>query len=232
MPSISKNISDTSHTVIFDIDGTLLRLQNGTGFKAFNLAFEEVFQKPCPKLTMDVFNGATDRFALEYYLSKIGILTLDIIKHSTFYNIYARNLEINLDLKPPTICPGVLDTVKKLAEHPNITLGIITGNCQECANIKLRSVGMHRFFNYGTYGDWETDRKKIVEQFIIKFKPSIVTLVGDSASDIIASRANNIFVLVTATGWTNIQQLSILEPDLLVKTLEDHRVLRRLLLPV
>src|SRR5689334_10082778 len=56
------------------------------------------------------------------------------------------------------ILPGVPEVLRALARHPDILLGLGTGNLEEGARIKLARADLMKFFHFGGYGSDSEDR--------------------------------------------------------------------------
>ena len=71
------------------------------------------------------------------------------------HSSYLRILEDVMARPEPRRCsmPGVDDLLELLAERKDVTLGLLTGNLEAGARIKLEPFGLKRFSEGWTYGD-------------------------------------------------------------------------------
>jgi len=89
-------------------------------------------------------------------------------------------------------------------------LALLTGNWERGAGIKLGSVGLRRFFAFGSFGDGQTDRRDLppvalaraAEHCGREFGPEETWIVGDSLLDVDCARAHGIPCFAVATGRT------------------------------
>src|SRR5262245_53329884 len=211
--------------VLFDIDGTLIRT-GGAGVKAFAKVFDHLFQAAdgFEKLK---FAGRTDVSLVREFFGFHGIpATEDNFKR--FFENYVFWLDHILRETKGGVCPGVRDLIHgcKRLERPPI-LGLLTGNIQLGAEIKLRHYGLWDEFETGAFADDHEDRAQIAAiakrrgARILgkKLKGEQVLVVGDTPLDIACARATNAKVLAVATGGSTIDQLKEHRPDFLIPDL-------------
>ncbi|MBU0678775.1 MAG: HAD family hydrolase [Verrucomicrobia bacterium] len=197
--------------VLFDIDGTLVNMC-GAGREAFARALKSVFGTD-EGLENISFSGATDLIVLESILKQQGVkLTRD--KEEQFWRELASHLEQTAQEKEPIIYPGVRELLHTLGAREDVILGLVTGNIEECARIKLERFGLHNHFVLGAFGHEHADRAEIAilarQRALLKLngEPRASYLIGDTPSDIHAARAIGAKSIAVATGTYS-------EPDLL-----------------
>ncbi|HMO51386.1 MAG TPA: HAD hydrolase-like protein [Kiritimatiellia bacterium] len=191
--------------VLFDIDGTLLDL-HGAGRKAFAQALEQVFGW-CDELAYIVFAGATDLDVLEQIFRRHQ-RTLTARDAEQFFDALPRHLEITAEAAEITVYPGVSGLVDELARHPGVTIGLVTGNIERCARIKLERAGLHQHFELGAFGHEHGDRRVIAELAIARCAATLPPgtafrkkfLIGDTPSDIRAAHHIGAVSIAVATG--------------------------------
>jgi len=113
------------------------------------------------------------------------------------------------------LLPGVLELLESLADRPDVTLGLLTGNWEAGARIKLSRFGLNRFFPFGAFGSDATDRddlppvalERAAEHTGQAFRPEEALIIGDSVHDVGCARAHGIPVLAVATGRTAAKEL-------------------------
>ena len=197
---------DAVVTVLFDIDGTLIRT-GGAGMTAITQTMNEMFQlESVGKVPV---HGRTDQ----------GILTdlfaaheLSFDEHrDAFSRRYWELLPSALASGPGKLLPGVMDLLVRLAAEPEVELGILTGNAQRAAEIKLEYFGLEKFFSFGGYGDCHASRNDVATlaqqaaQNTIgdAFDPSRLWVVGDTVNDVVCARWISAKVVAVETGGSD-----------------------------
>ncbi len=218
--------------VLFDIDGTILKVQDGLS--------KSIFQK--------VFCNFFDREQLPLDFDFAGLTDLEILyRLSVLYNVDFSLVEANLDsiwmsilsefkekckLKEILLCPYVREFIEKLSKYENVVLGLLTGNFKESAYYKLQLVDLDRYFPFGAFGNESINRSKLHKIAIARanehFSKQIFNIentfvIGDSIADIISAKENGIKVIAVATGTTNANVLDELEPNLVVKDFNEWK---------
>jgi phosphoglycolate phosphatase-like HAD superfamily hydrolase len=154
------------------------------------------------------------------------------------FNDFASELEIMLlNGKKPVIHQGILELLQKLHEADEIFLGLVTGNTQSGARIKLKIAGLYDFFGVGGYGDDAKNRNELPplavrraeELYHREFDSADTWIIGDSIYDIRCARANDLRCLAVSTGLTGYEQLHEEKPDFLFENLADSGQIVKLL---
>lgn len=216
--------------VLFDIDGTLIRT-NAAGVKAFARAFttEFGFADGTEKLK---FSGRTDTSLVREYFSHHDI-TPDAGHFRRFFDCYVFWLDHILKQSKGRVIPGVrgfIAAVKKLPEPPLI--GLLTGNIQLGAEIKLRHFNLWDEFQTGAFADDHEERGHIAMaakerggKFLKrKLRGEEVLVIGDTPLDIRCGRAIGAKVLAVATGGSTLKQLQEHKPDWAVEDLRKASI--------
>jgi len=103
-------------------------------------------------------------------------------------------------------------------------LGIITGNIEATAKLKLKHAGLLKFFDERGFGcgcDHE-DRVEIARYAWERAgKPKRVVLIGDTPNDIHAAKANEMVSIAVATGGFDLQTLKKDGADFVFEDLTD-----------
>jgi len=219
--------------VLFDIDGTVLDA-GGSGRWAMGRAFEEVFGlADADPFTREVrFDGMTDPGILREIAANASIDSgrLADLKRP-LHEAFLRHLERRLgEIPHKRALPGVVELLDRLAGVSMARVGLLTGNVEGGARLKLASVGLSDYFELGGFGGDAEDRAGIGRIAVRRFEeklsrtidPHDVVAVGDSLEDVRAARANGFRSLAVGTGWTDPEAMRALEPDLFVDDLSDH----------
>jgi len=219
-------MENTYSLVLFDIDGTLLDM-HGAGSKAFVLALEEAFgiKDDIPYIS---FSGATDLDVLDQIFAHHNRELTDA-DADRFLEVLPGKLLETVQHAEPTVFPGAIELVEQLSAHPEVAIGIVTGNIESCARIKLKCAGFHGHFELGAFGHEHRDRREIArfameraqvhlpkgKYFTRKF------LIGDTPSDIMAAHFIGATSIGVATGHHTIEMLTDAEAGHVLTTLED-----------
>ena len=188
----------TNRWIFFDIDGTLLYAHR-VGREAFSQAFREAFGWE-QSVSHINFHGATDAGVLRAIAAERGE-KLTAEQEQKFFECLAPAIEKRLAENLPEVFPGVKPLLEKLA--PSWNLGIVTGNIEPTAKLKLHYAGLLNFFSphgFGTGSDHE-DRAEIARAVLNRTgNPSSCVLIGDTPNDINAAKKNNMISIAVATG--------------------------------
>jgi phosphoglycolate phosphatase-like HAD superfamily hydrolase len=147
--------------ILFDIDGTLIST-GGAGAASWRLAFDELYGIPAD-IGQYTDAGMTD--------PDVGRKTFKaVLKREPERKEFTRLLERRLDYLHTTVeeskgykvFPGVEELLPKLIEDGYL-LGLVTGNVEAAAHIKLHRARLNRFFSFGVYGSDSTDRGELTK---------------------------------------------------------------------
>jgi phosphoglycolate phosphatase-like HAD superfamily hydrolase len=207
------------HLILFDVDGTLID-GKGLGRRALVQTFAEIFEKDpesYPALKEIHFAGSTDsvifsEMARVFEISD-GLLT---DRRTEFDSAYRRNLRDTVTRssgKRP--CPGIPDLLGRLSRHPQIGLGLMTGNWEVGARIKLEPFDLNRYFPFGGFGNDGRERRVLARQAVERAQERLglslpaerVLVVGDTVHDVEAGRAHGFLTVGVATGWATSDDL-------------------------
>jgi phosphoglycolate phosphatase-like HAD superfamily hydrolase len=215
--------------VLFDIDGTLIHT-GGAGVKAFAKVFATAFGAVdgFEKLK---FAGRTDASLVREFFSLHGV-PASRANFEKFFEQYVFWLDhiLHFENTAKTLCPGViafLDALAALPEPP--VIGLLTGNIQLGAEIKLRYFGLWGRFVLGGFADDHEDRDQIAakakdrgERYLgRKLDGSEVLVIGDTPFDIRCGRAIEARTLAVATGGATLETLQLHQPTWAVPTLQE-----------
>jgi phosphoglycolate phosphatase-like HAD superfamily hydrolase len=205
--------------VLFDIDGTLL-VTGGAGGVAWQRGFEELYGVEAnvaehtdagmtdPEIAAIVFRevigreGGTEERAkaIGCYLKHLP----DAVAESAGYRVM----------------PGVEELLDRLIDA-GVLLGLVTGNIEAAAHIKLARAHLNRFFSFGGYGSDSADRTEVTEAALRRgelvsggtLQNSSCISVGDTPRDVTAGHGAGIRVVGVATGSYSAQQLNDADAD-------------------
>ncbi len=206
-----------SRYIFCDIDGTLLQAP-GAGSSTFGDTFAEVFGVPVDMGHIN-FAGATDLRVLQQLMREQDIPS-DTVREQLFFERLPVFLDRNMAAAPPKVFPGVETFLARVSKH--WTLGLVTGNIQACAAIKLKHAGIAQYFDgVGGFGDDDGDRNKMAALALERAGfPERVFLLGDTPSDVAAARANGMVSVAVCNGQFDRATLEGEGADLVVDSFE------------
>jgi phosphoglycolate phosphatase-like HAD superfamily hydrolase len=223
--------------VLFDIDGTLV-LTGGAGMRAMNRACEEIIGHA--GALQDVpLAGRTDWIILHDTLSRIGH-ALDDRLFAELRDSYLRHLTGEI-LEPgrgvKAVMPGVRDVLEALAARDDIFLGLLTGNFEQGARIKLEHFDLWRYFRCGAYGDDAADRNALVPFAVERARahglPVLpadqIFVVGDTPNDVACALAVGAVPVAVATGSSSVDHLRASGASIVFSDLSDVSAVLRIL---
>lgn len=223
--------------VLFDIDGTLV-LTGGAGLSAMNRALEEVLGHSDGLNGIPVA-GRTDWALLADAAGKVN-RELDEPLLATLRDRYVANLAVEIE-RPgrgvKAVMPGVNELLSELESRDNAFLGLLTGNFEEGARIKLAHFDLWRYFPCGAFGGDSSDRNALVPFALERARlcglPAIsasdVLVVGDTPHDVACAHAAGATPVAVATGSYSVDQLRESGAEIVFKNLSDTKAFLELL---
>jgi len=212
--------------ILFDIDGTLV-LTGGAGIRAMNRACEALVGHPQALAGIQVA-GRTDRIILADVLAREGH-TLDDGLLERFRDAYIANLREEIEHPGraqsfeslgsrggmKAVMPGIRELLDTLERREDVFLGLLTGNFEAGARIKLEHFDLWRYFRCGAFGDDAADRNALVPFALDRARrcglPAIdsadILVVGDTPHDVACARAVGATPVGVATGGFTVEQL-------------------------
>jgi len=216
--------------VLFDIDGTLLTA-SGAGRRALDQALRDVYGTAGPIDGYD-FRGGTDPQIIRDLLGRAGMDEPVIAAgEAAAYRRYEALLETEIgDGRGVSVYPGVRELVETLAARDDVLVGLLTGNIEAGARIKLRPTGLWPHFRLGAYGSDHADRTRLpqvaagrAERLVGRaFRGPDTVIVGDTPRDIGCARAFGATAIAVATGWHSVEDLVSHRPDHVFVDLSDQ----------
>ncbi len=211
-------------SLLFDIDGTLLRAGNA-GMKAVHETLVEMFGE-VPESNL-VVHGRTDHGIMT---DVFDLLEKDYQQHrGEFDQLYWDKLPGVMAKSDGFLLPGVAGLLEELSAAPDVALGILTGNARVAADIKLKHFGIERYFSFGGYGDDHSDRNQVAavaveaarEELQGSFDADRVWVIGDTVNDVNCARSVGAKVIAVETGGGTKDELTEAAPDFVFEDLRD-----------
>jgi phosphoglycolate phosphatase len=215
--------------VLFDIDGTLIT-SRGAGRRAMRTALDQVFGAAGGIDQYDL-RGRTDTRIVHDVMGALGWEPARVKERlDDFFEAYLGGLTTEIgDGRCVVTLPGVSAVVARLAQSPEALLGLVTGNIEEGARIKLLPTGLWPHFRVGAYGSDHMDRRRLPSlaarraQALVghPFAPTDVVVIGDTPHDIDCARAFGAVAVAVTTGQYTRDELLADHPDHLFDDLAD-----------
>jgi phosphoglycolate phosphatase-like HAD superfamily hydrolase len=113
------------------------------------------------------------------------------------------------------VMPGITETLARLASE-GVVQGIVSGNVEPAARIKLERAGLNKYLSFGGFGSDDRDRTKVTERAIERgaevaggaLDLAATISVGDTPRDVSAGHGAGIRVVGVATGSYKVEELA------------------------
>jgi phosphoglycolate phosphatase len=224
--------------LLFDIDGTLIR-GNQAGRLAMGAALEHVFGT---RGSLDTYpmSGKTDLGIVNDLLNEAGLDQEEIEgKIAFFYTMMAKFAHDIYPVRAISACPGVHSLLVKLRDRDDILLGLLTGNAQTTAPLKLAAAGIDPDqFVVAAFGSDNCERNNLPAIALQRakavtgkeFTGENLVIIGDTPADIVCARAGGAKAVAVASGWHTEDTLLKYQPDYLLTDLRDTEAVLKVLL--
>jgi len=219
--------------ILFDIDGTLID-SGGAGVRALDLALKELFaiEKGFRGISMA---GKTDPLIMREGLVKHGISVNGNLE--SVIEAYLRHLQKEVQNDRKKLKPGVYDVLEKLRNMTDIVLGLLTGNLELGARIKLAPFNINEYFPAGAFGSDDEDRNMLLPVAVRRFQELMedsirieeCVVIGDTPRDVECAKIYGASCFAVATGPYSADALREAGADYVVDDLSDHTPLIRFL---
>jgi phosphoglycolate phosphatase-like HAD superfamily hydrolase len=216
-----------ARAVLFDIDGTLL-YTGGAGAVAWQRAFLESHGIEA-NIEEHTHAGMTDPEIAEIVFREV--IGRDGSREEIAKAIanYLGHLEAAVNESPGyEVKPGIVPLLIRLAGE-GVLLGLVTGNIESAAHLKLARGDLNRFFAFGGYGSDSRDRTELTRRAVERagsvlgrpLEPEEAIAVGDTPRDVAAGHGVGIRVVGVATGNYSVAELTEAGADWALETVES-----------
>jgi phosphoglycolate phosphatase len=219
--------------LLWDIDGTLIST-GAAGHRAIARATAERFEGG--ELNGVEIAGRTDIGIAHQILAKYDA-PVNGESVRSLLDLYVELLADELPRGKGRVLPGVLELLQCAAKAPDMTLGLLTGNLERGAKLKLEQYELWHFFAFGAFADDHHDRNELgafalsraLEKTGMNFPASQVDVIGDTGHDINCGKAFGARTIAVATGSWSRKQLATHRPDFLFDDLSNVDEVRQTL---
>ncbi|HEY1636735.1 MAG TPA: HAD family hydrolase [Acidimicrobiales bacterium] len=220
-------MTDTRLAILFDIDGTLI-ITGGAGATSWRRAFDELYGIPAD-IGQFTDTGMTD--------PDVGRQTFQAVLHrqprrAEFTKLLERRLHYLHQAVAESPGYRVLEGVEALLPSlidDGYLLGLVTGNVEAAAHVKLHRANLNRFFSFGGYGSDSTDRGELTRTALRR--ASLVygeevnaprcLAVGDTPLDAKGAHAAGIACVGVASHNYSVEQLRDGGADYVIASLKE-----------
>jgi phosphoglycolate phosphatase-like HAD superfamily hydrolase len=226
-------MADSPRILLFDIDGTLVST-GGAGAVAWKQAFDDLYGIPAD-IGQFTDAGMTD--------PDVGAKTFKAVMHrEPTPRELAQLIQRRLEHLPEAVAesegyrvlPGVPERLRQLSRDGHL-LGLITGNGDGAAHVKLARGDLNRWFTFGAYATAGVDRPGIVRRAVERGEAMLgqdvpnmdIFVVGDTPLDITAAHAVDCTAIGVATGHFDAAALREAGADHVLETMEEELPLDR-----
>jgi phosphoglycolate phosphatase len=207
--------------LLFDIDGTLLSGATGAHSQALDGAIQEVHGVKTDDLRSKIGPaGRTDGEIARLILLDLGVSARRIDERADA--VCEACCRIYAQICPPDlsdhVVPGIPDLLSWLAGRDGATLGLLTGNFEPIARLKLKRAGIGQWFapGFGAFGSDSEDRAALPAiarrragdgRAGIPVPRDQTIVIGDTPRDIACARADEVRCVAVATGQYGVDEL-------------------------
>ena len=207
--------------ILFDLDGTLTRTQNG--YAPFNEAVLETFGF-AGDIRSVIPDGNTDPQIVRDIFAKANVkLQIDDNHWVRFAANLRRTYSEALRSRMVTVSalPGALELLAALSANEGFNQGVVTGNFEVTARIKLEAAGLDSYLCRGAYASDSSHRPDLPriakarwqQQSGKSLRLEQCVIIGDTPKDLDAARQNNMKCVLVGTGRYPLEDLQYWEPD-------------------
>lgn len=227
--------------VLFDVDETIIA-SYGSGRRALSRVLYERFGVTEEYISPITMSGKTDPQILKEILVAFDMTEDDIHEAmDLIIDQYLEILEEELSSCKYVVHEGVYELIDAINNDTSIYLGLLTGNVERGARIKLAPSGLNKHFAIGAYGSDSANRldlpaiakERADKHFKTHFKPEDLVIIGDAVNDVLCAKGFGAKCIAVNTGKTPWSDLEKQNPEFLFKSLANiEEILEAILAPM
>jgi phosphoglycolate phosphatase-like HAD superfamily hydrolase len=198
--------------VLFDIDGTLLK-SGGAGMRSLSRIFAARYGIN-DSLADIKPHGKTDPVIIREILRSRGLVADDQDEARAVAELIPEYEQVFSEemasAKQACLLPGVVPLLEALQQRRDVMLGLLTGNFEATARIKLARFDLNRFFSFGAYSSDTEERPQLVPIAVARAEALLgsalglgrhVLVIGDTPRDVRCALANGATSVAVATSY-------------------------------
>jgi len=221
--------------VLFDIDKTLL-VGSIFHYTALKNAITEVYGIENPP-AVENMQGMTDLKIICSTLTKenMDLKTIKLGLDKCMELMYL-NFKEALHKKDLTVLDGVKTLLENL-QKLDVNMGLVTGNMEDIAWLKLEKVGLKKYFLFGGFGDKVLKRSGLVKNALEASVAKLgvidkekIFLVGDTPRDILGGQKLGVRTVGVATGDFSKDELLLAGAEFIFEDLKDTKKVMKIII--
>ena len=227
-PSITAQ-TNSKHLILFDIDGTLVHASQ-LHVNAFEYTMKAVFGI---STIMDWPNsqGRTDPWIIQELARKAGVSDANISRNMILaLDTLAKYYESHQKEETGKILPGGTELLHEIDER-KVLRGLVTGNVEAIAFMKLRHFDLHTGFACGGFGDNHIERSVLIrlaikiatEKYHFETNGKNIIYVADTPFDIQAAHDAGVRAIAVKTSASQNLNFESVKPELILKDLSEKK---------
>jgi len=226
---MDNNTAEAPVLALFDIDGTIL--SSGAGArKSLSQAIHEI-TGTLFEIHPDDCAGKTDPLIITNFLRRAGFHPREF--HGMLRTIrdrYVALLHVNYNKHNDAfLYPGIPEILHEIGGYSHVYLGLLTGNIEEGARIKLDPFRLNPMFPAGAFGNegmQRTDLSRLAVEsaeahYNIRFEPARIVVIGDTADDVACGKVIHARSIAVSRRPATLERLKSSQPDYLFYGTED-----------
>jgi phosphoglycolate phosphatase len=214
---------------LFDIDLTLIDA-HGAGGRAIFAAVEETYGVR-GALDGYSFQGTTPSIVVDLATRWCAPANVVAARLTECLERYMARLRLEVAAADVDVLPGVRELTTALACDRRVLVGLLTGNLEPGARLKLAAAGLDALFAIGAYGSDSACRSDLPAVAIARaeeltgypFSGKEIAVIGDGPCDITCGAEHGVKTIAVATGMHTAAELAAYTPDYLFADLSDWR---------
>lgn len=213
--------------ILFDIDGTLLHT-GGAGAIAWQRAFLELYEVEA-NIEEHTHAGMTDPEIAEIVFREVLGRDGSDVERAEAIGCYLGHLaDAVAESEGYFVIEGIEELLIRLVEE-GILLGVVTGNIEPAAHIKLARGDLNKYFAFGGYGSDSRSRTELTKKALERgaeisgseLDRDRTVAVGDTPRDVKAGHGAGIKVVGVATGSYSVEELKGAGADWALENVSD-----------
>jgi len=222
--------------LLWDIDGTLV-CTDRAGERSLLAMIKELYGRDLGEKLPVKLAGRTDVSIARDILEYLGV-PVTPEEEKRFRAGYLAGLPKTLPAGKSKLFPGIKEALDAVHAHPEIHQGLLTGNHEEGAKLKLGHLGIWDYFEFGAYADDSHIRDELgpfalaraKQKLGIDFPTERVFIIGDTPHDVACGKAIGAKTVAVATGSFSVAELEACNPTHTFADFSDTAALLKVIL--
>jgi len=181
--------------------------------------------------------GRTDSWIAGEVLRIVGLPDTPQNTHD-YLEAYLEILPMELQQGPPgRVLPGIFELLETLRLRPDVAQGLLTGNLERGAELKLSHFKVWHYFEFGAYADDSPLRndlgphalRRAQEKHATEFSPDRTFIIGDTPHDVECGKVIGARTIAVATGKYGVTELAAHQPTAVFANFADTAAFLRVI---